>query len=154
VKEFLSQRGVGYRELDVSRDMVAAEEMVRLTGQRVVPVTVIDGRAIVGYDVPRLEEALRSAARPRLGAAIADAASMAARGRTSVARGAYVGRVNPGGAAEAAGLVAGDVITAVAGRPVTSADDLEALLQRVVPGRDVSVTYVRDGVERTTTARL
>ncbi len=128
--------------------------MVRLTGQRGVPVTVIGGQAIVGYDVPRLEESLRGAQRPHLGAAIANAADMAARGRTTVSQGAYVGRVSAGGAAAEAGLAAGDVIVSIAGRPVADADELEALLRLVPPGRGIPVGYVRDGLQQTATIRL
>jgi len=42
VKEYLSHRSIPFREFDVARDQAAAMEMVRLTGQRGVPVTVIN----------------------------------------------------------------------------------------------------------------
>ena len=48
-------------EIDVSRDRTAADEMVRLTGQLGVPVTVIDGQVVVGFDRPHLEQLLASA---------------------------------------------------------------------------------------------
>ena len=35
-------------------DADAREEVVRLTGQLVVPVIVIDGQVVVGFDRPRL----------------------------------------------------------------------------------------------------
>lgn len=56
VKEFLSQKGIGFREKDVSRDQLAAQELVSKTGQMGVPATVINGETIVGFDRARLEE--------------------------------------------------------------------------------------------------
>jgi glutaredoxin-like YruB-family protein len=44
VKEYLRERGISFREFDVSRDREAAEQMVALTGQMGVPVITIDGR--------------------------------------------------------------------------------------------------------------
>ncbi len=143
-----------YREVDVSRDSAAAAEMVRLSGQQGVPVTVIDGQAIVGFDPQRIEALLAGARRPRLGAAIADAAAMAAQGRTTTPQGAYIGRVRPGGAAERAGLAAGDVVVSLANREIHTADDLERLLPRVPPGRDIPLGYVRGTERRTTTIRF
>jgi len=58
VKEFLSQKGIGFKEYDVSRDRTAAQEMVDRTGQMGVSVTVIDGPVIIGFDRARLEHAL------------------------------------------------------------------------------------------------
>jgi S1-C subfamily serine protease len=145
VKEYLSQRSIPFRDVDVSRDRAAAEEMVRITGQQGVPVTVIDGQPVVGFDRARIDAMLREAQRPRLGAAVADAASMARRGRSSESHGAYVGRVSPGGVAERAGLQAGDVIVALAGRDVHSALHLEQLVAAVRPGQRLPLSFVRAG---------
>jgi len=147
VKEYLGRQGVSYREVDVSRDAAAGAEMVRLSGQEGVPVTVISApgsgdQVIVGFDRPRLDEALAQARRPRLGAAIAAAAAMAAQGRTTASEGAYLGRVS---AAGRAGLRAGDVITAFGGHAVYSDIHLEQLLAGVQPGQHLAVTYLRDG---------
>ncbi|MGI5917533.1 MAG: PDZ domain-containing protein [Anaerolineae bacterium] len=119
-----------------------------------MPVTVIDGQAIVGYDRPRLDDALARAQRPRLGAAVADAAEQADKGRTSIRQGAYVGRVSPGGAAAGAGLQPGDVIVALGGQNVSSALHLERLMARVRPGQSVPITYMRDGQQHQTTLRF
>jgi S1-C subfamily serine protease len=154
VKEFLSQQAIPFREADVSRDPAAAAEMVRISGQQGVPVTVVDGQVIVGFDRARLTSLLAKAHRPHLGAAVADAAAMAAKGRSSSARGAYVGKVTPGGAAERAGLQAGDVIIRIANRAVDSALDLEQLLSRIAPGQAVPLTYLRDSREQRTEIRL
>lgn len=128
--------------------------MVRLSGQRGVPVTVIDGEAVVGYDRPRLQQLLTSAHRPRLGAAVADAALMAAKGRCAVTSGAYVGRVGPGTPASRAGLRSGDVITHLANQPVGTAQELERLMAGVRPGQSVSLTYVREGSQHNALLRF
>ena len=54
VKEFLSQRGIDFEERDVSRNPAYAQELVRNTGQMGVPVTLIDGQAVIGFDRPQL----------------------------------------------------------------------------------------------------
>ena len=79
VKAYLNRRGVPFVERDLSRDPQAAVEMVGLTGQQGVPVTVIDGQVVLGADMPRIDQLLaQSAARPpRLGVAIADAGRIA-----------------------------------------------------------------------------
>ena len=76
VKEYLGQREIPYREIDVAADAQAAAEMVNLSGQRGVPVVVIDGQVVVGFNRPRIDELLaaRSARQPRLGLSVADAA--------------------------------------------------------------------------------
>ena len=55
-KSYLSRLGVPFTEVDVGRDQRAAEEMVKLSGQYGVPVTVVDGEVIVGFDVTRFRE--------------------------------------------------------------------------------------------------
>ena len=64
-------------------------------------------------------------------------------------RGARLGQVLPGGAAAQAGLQAGDIITQVAGKPVTSIDQLIVRLRAYAVGDEVTVTYLRGGRERT-----
>lgn len=145
VKQYLRARGVEFRDLDVSRDAAAADEMVRLSGQRGVPVIQIGDQVVVGFDRARLEAILGSAAPKGLGAAVADAAVMAAQGRTDLTDGAYVGRVKPGSIAELAGLRAGDVIVALGANSVRSATGLETLLARVPHGREVPIEYIRNG---------
>lgn len=127
--------------------------MLRLTGQRGVPVTVIDGQVVIGFDRPRLDALLAGTRRPRLGAAVADAAEMAAKGRCAVTQGAYVGQVRPGSAAERAGLQAGDVIVALAGQPIAGRAELEKLLARLRPGAEVPLQYLRGGERHTVYVR-
>ncbi|HHY35438.1 MAG TPA: glutaredoxin family protein [Firmicutes bacterium] len=58
-KAYLTQLGVPYEDKDVSRDVEAAREMVRISGQMGVPVLVIDGNVVVGFDRPRIDELLK-----------------------------------------------------------------------------------------------
>jgi serine protease Do len=62
-----------------------------------------------------------------------------------IERGALVLRVDEGGAADAAGVQPGDVITAVAGRPVTNLHHLHAVLGRHRIGEAVDVSVWRGG---------
>jgi alkyl hydroperoxide reductase subunit F len=55
-KAFLEKHGVPYENIDVGSDNKAAEKMVELSGQRGVPVIVIDDEVIVGFDSQRLNE--------------------------------------------------------------------------------------------------
>jgi S1-C subfamily serine protease len=69
--------------------------------------------------------------------------------------GALVDGVLCGTGAAAAGITAGDVITAVAGRPVSSPDALTAIVSGRRPGAVVAVTWVNiGGTKRTSLIRL
>jgi glutaredoxin 3 len=146
-KEFLSQRGVAFSEKDVSRDPQAASELQKL-GQRGVPVILVDGQMVVGFDRARLERLLAEtppapdARRPRLGASIADTAHHAPPGSPP---GAYIGRVRPGSPAARAGLRPGDIIVALAGQPVDSAAAVEQMLSRQARQHPVPARIYRGG---------
>jgi S1-C subfamily serine protease len=58
------------------------------------------------------------------------------------ADGVEVGGVVEGSPAQAAGLEAGDVITAVGGHRVTSIEDLSSLMASVTPGQRLTVSWV------------
>lgn len=57
-KSYLEERGIAFEEKDVSVDVAAAREMVRLSGQMSVPVLVIDGNVVKGFDKKRIDELL------------------------------------------------------------------------------------------------
>ena len=59
MKEFLSQKGIAFHEIDVSSNPEGLEELMRWTNKLVVPVTVIEGEVIVGFDPKALEEKTR-----------------------------------------------------------------------------------------------
>ncbi|WP_194764702.1 S1C family serine protease [Microbacterium sp. UFMG61] len=78
-----------------------------------------------------------------LGASVQDAASA----ENADVAGALIANVSGGGAAEAAGLKANDVVTAFNGVPITSATDLTAQVRAAAGGSDATVTYIRGGKE-------
>jgi len=55
-KAFLDKQKVPYTAIDVGTDRDAAQKMIELTGQRGVPVIVVDDEVIVGFDSERLNE--------------------------------------------------------------------------------------------------
>lgn len=58
VKRHFQANGVNYREVDVSVNQKAAEEMVRKSGQQGVPQTEINGQIVVGFDKSRINTLL------------------------------------------------------------------------------------------------
>ncbi len=57
-KSYFQEKNVPYEEFNVGQDFERQKEMIELTGQRGVPVIVIDGEAIVGFNKPRVQELL------------------------------------------------------------------------------------------------
>lgn len=57
-KAYLKQIGQDYQDKDVSVDISAAREMVKMSGQMGVPVLSIDGSIVVGFDKKRIDELL------------------------------------------------------------------------------------------------
>lgn len=153
VKDFLSQRGISFEERDVSRNSSYAQELVNNTGQMGVPVTIIDGEVVVGFDRGRLEQLTtqtQTGRRPSFGASIADASKIAAKQGSAIILGAYVGSVRPGLVAERAGLAPGDIITELNMRHIANADDLEDALSKLSSGSRFSLVFLRGN--RTMTA--
>jgi glutaredoxin len=60
VKEFLSRAGHSFEAKNVEEDDAAYDALLAL-GVRSVPVTVIDGQVITGFDQARLRAALAAA---------------------------------------------------------------------------------------------
>jgi glutaredoxin 3 len=157
VKEFLSQKGIGFEERDVSRDPSAAQELVKSSGQMGVPVTVINGQVVVGFNRARLEQVLaetRGVQRPSFGASIADASRITAKQGSGITLGAYVGRVRPGSSAERAGLAPGDIITELNLQRIANAGDLERALANLNRGSRFSLVFLRGNQTMTTEGSL
>ena len=112
--------------------------MVRRSGQTAVPVILVDGEVIIGFDRARLGRALATM-KPSLGLRVADASSR------GLAPGAYVGGVRPGSAGERAGLQPGDIIIEVEGLAIRGADDLERSVSRHGRGATLALTVLRRG---------
>lgn len=88
-----------------------------------------------------------------LGATIMDATSDSALKNVSVV-GASVQSVTDGGAAKAAGIRKGDIITGFNGLPITGSIDLTAQVRAAEAGSEATVTYIRDGESTTVTVTL
>lgn len=58
-KEFLEEHNVKFTEKNVGEDVDAAEEMIRKSGQKGVPVIEAEGTVIVGFDENKLKEILK-----------------------------------------------------------------------------------------------
>ncbi len=57
-KKYFREKGIKFRDVDVSRDMAAARDMVRRSGQQGVPVIDIGGKIMVGFDRVRINKYL------------------------------------------------------------------------------------------------
>ncbi len=58
LKDYLKAKDVSFDDIDVGSDYNAAMEMIRISGQRGVPVADVNGQVIVGFDQKRIEKAL------------------------------------------------------------------------------------------------
>lgn len=58
-KEYLTQKGVEFKEVNVQEDDEAAAEMIRKSGQMGVPVLDMNGTIIIGFDRPAIDRALQ-----------------------------------------------------------------------------------------------
>jgi serine protease Do len=121
--------------------------MVGLTGQQGVPVTVIDGQAVLGANMPQIDQLLAQRANhpPKLGVAIADAGRIAAKKGAQLPAGAYVGRVSPATSGAMAGLRVGDVIVQLAGQPVKNDQDVHQIMARQSYGQSTDLLAWRNG---------
>jgi 2-alkenal reductase len=79
---------------------------------------------------------------------------LAAQNDLSVDYGAYVQRVEPGAAADRAGIRAGDIIVAVGNDRINAQTTFTEVLFAHAPGETVPVTVIRNGREQTVQATL
>ena len=118
---------------------------IKITGQNGVPVTVIDGQTVVGFNEPRLEQLIdqaQAAARPKFGAGIADVGKAGRKG-VPIIFGAYVGRIGTGSIAERVGLAVGDVIIQMNNQQISDTADLERFMVGIKQGDKLSVVFIR-----------
>ncbi len=57
-KRYLREKSIRFTEVDVSRDISAARDLQRKTGQTGVPVILINNRPIIGFDRPKINQML------------------------------------------------------------------------------------------------
>jgi len=58
LKQYLRENNIPFKDIDVSKDMKAAQDMVRSTGQHGVPQANINGQWIIGFDKPKIDKLL------------------------------------------------------------------------------------------------
>jgi len=57
-KRYFRENCIKFKEVDVSRDQKAAQDMKKRTGTTGVPVILINNRPIVGFDKPKINRLL------------------------------------------------------------------------------------------------
>lgn len=57
-KRYFREKGIKFKDIDVSRDAAAARDMIRRSGQQGVPVIDIGGKIIVGFDRQKINQLL------------------------------------------------------------------------------------------------
>jgi S1-C subfamily serine protease len=129
-------------------------EMIRLSGQQGVPVTVANGDVILGFDqqkFAKLAEKFAGPKRPPLGVLAADVEEYLTKHPEKAekvpegTKGVYVGKIRPQTVAARAGLEAGDIITSFAGKRVRNMANLDQMVETLKAGDKATVKYLRDG---------
>lgn len=59
LKQYLEEKNIKYKEIDVSQDEKELEKMVAISGQMGVPVVDIDGNIVIGFDRPKIDQLLK-----------------------------------------------------------------------------------------------
>ncbi len=57
-KEYLTQKGIAYTDVNVATDRNAAKEMIKKSGQMSVPVIMVDDEMVIGFNQPQLDKLL------------------------------------------------------------------------------------------------
>jgi glutaredoxin-like YruB-family protein len=58
VKRYLSEKNIHFKEIDISRDSKAAQDMIRKSGQQGVPQLWINNVPVVGFDRLKIDKML------------------------------------------------------------------------------------------------
>lgn len=59
-KQYLDQKGIKYTDKDVESNPAYAQESVTKSGQMGIPVLDINGKIIVGFNRPAIDQALQA----------------------------------------------------------------------------------------------
>ena len=57
-KDYFKSKNLNYEEYDVSKDIPRQKEMIEKTGQFAVPVIDINGKIVIGFDRPKIDQLL------------------------------------------------------------------------------------------------
>ena len=138
-----------------SRTHDAGSSLVPRIVVRALPAVVSITTRQIEFDKPIVATLLAHGrvARASLGVvAVSVTPQVAYANELPMERGALVVRVEPDGGREAAGLQAGDVITAIAGKPVRDSHHLHEVLSRHRAGEAIEISVWREGQALTTPA--
>ncbi|HEY7927859.1 MAG TPA: PDZ domain-containing protein [Candidatus Dormibacteraeota bacterium] len=148
---YLDQRNLTYTTRDVTSDPSATAILFGRLGRVAVPALLIGERLIVGFDPVQLSRYLPRSQEDGPGVSF----GAAVRGVTvDIARehglpaafGVEVGNVREGSPAAAAGVIPGDVITAIGAYTLTGgADQFRTAVGARQPGDAMTLTVWRDG---------
>ncbi|MEK7506604.1 MAG: glutaredoxin domain-containing protein [Patescibacteria group bacterium] len=58
-KDYFAKNNIQYTEYDVAADVKRRQEMLDKTHQFGVPVIVIDGQIVIGFDRPKIKQLLK-----------------------------------------------------------------------------------------------
>jgi S1-C subfamily serine protease len=129
-------------------------EMIRVSGQQGVPVTVANGDVILGFDQRKFAKLAEKYAGPKrlpLGILAADAEEYLTKHPEKAekipagTKGVYVGKVRPKTVAARGNLKPGDVITSFAGKRVRTMAALDQMVDTLKPGDKATAKFIRDG---------
>ena len=57
-KDYFTQKGIAYTDYNVGEDREKAKEMIHISKQMGVPVIVVDGEVLVGFNQAKLDSLL------------------------------------------------------------------------------------------------
>lgn len=57
-KQYFDSKGIKYKDFNVAEDMQAAQKMISSTGQQGVPQININGKWIIGFNKPSIDDML------------------------------------------------------------------------------------------------
>ena len=110
-----------------------------------VPVTVVNGQPVIGFDRSRLKELLSkgNGNKPRLGMKVADVDGSMRKPGEPPLFGVIVGDVSPSTPASRAGFRKGDIITSVNRQRINNVSEMEQVIRSVSTGNRIPVTFYR-----------
>ena len=110
-----------------------------------------NGSEGVGFAIP--SDTVRSVATQLIASGKAEHAYLGV-SIDSTAANARIAGTRPNTPARRAGMKAGDVVTALGGKQISTGDELASAIAAHKPGDTVSVTYTRDGKSHTVSVKL
>ncbi len=58
VKDYLKEKGVEYKEINIETNPTEKTKMEKISGQKNVPVTIINGKIVIGWDKKQINNLL------------------------------------------------------------------------------------------------